>query len=588
MGKCEQQNSRGTAGPKFVSLGQDPEMIADFVVEADEHIETIEGHLLRLEKNTADAEAIHAAFRAFHTIKGLAGFLELASIQEVAHEVETVLDKARNGELTVGPAAIDVVLESADFLKRWVQVLGARLHGGSEPDPCAERGLLDRIRSLGSSCEDASGDPEGPVVVTVTDGLQTLAVAVDAPAEVVATPVVPHKEASSVKVDTAKLDHLVDTVGEMVIAQSLIQHDPEMASINRPRLVRNLSQLARITNEVQRTAMAMRMVPVGFLFHRMARMVRDLTRKTGKEADLEIAGEDTELDRNLVEELADPLMHMLRNAVDHGVELPAQRIERGKPPIARLRLKASHEAGNIVIEVSDDGNGLDRDRILARALRNGLPGETENLADADVFNLIFQPGFSTADQVTDVSGRGVGMDVVRRHVQKLRGRVEIHSSKGHGTTFLLKLPLTLAIVEGLIVGVGSERYIMPLFAVREMLRPTAETVFTVQDKGEMALVRDRLLPLVRLYRRFGVQPRNEDPCQSLLIVAESATQAFGILVDELIGKQEVVIKSLGALLQNTPGISGGAILGDGRVGLILDLDRVFQPNRGADHAVSGC
>ena len=218
--------------------------------------------------------------------------------------------------------------------------------------------------------------------------------------------------------------------------------------------------------------------------------MRDLTRKTGKQAELDIQGEDTELDRNLVEELADPLMHMLRNAVDHGVELPDRRIERGKNPVARLRLRASHEAGNIVVEVSDDGAGLDRGRILAKAVRNGLISDPEGMPDSEVFNLIFHPGFSTAEQVTDVSGRGVGMDVVRKQVQKLRGRVEIHSVAGQGTTFLLKLPLTLAIVDGLIIGVGSERYIMPLFAVREMLRPAPETIFTVQDKGEMAMVRD--------------------------------------------------------------------------------------------------
>jgi len=277
--------------------------------------------------------------------------------------------------------------------------------------------------------------------------------------------------------------------------------------------VRNLSHLARITNEVQKTAMAMRMVPIGQLFQRMARVVRDLTRKMGKQAELELIGEDTELDRNLVEELADPLMHMLRNSVDHGIESPEQRIAIGKPAVARLRLAAAHQSGNIVVEVSDDGAGLNRARILAKAVQNGVISSSETPSDSEVFNLIFQPGFSTAAQLTDVSGRGVGMDVVRRHVQKLRGRVEIKSVAGQGTTFYLKLPLTLAIVDGLIVGVGPERYIMPLFAVREMLRPAPEMIFTVQNKGEMALVRERLLPLVRLYEKFDVVPRSQSPTE---------------------------------------------------------------------------
>jgi len=595
QGQCEPAPETAKAALATMSLGQDPEMIADFVLESHDHIQSIEANVLRLEKNANDAEAIHAVFRAFHTIKGLAGFLDLDSVREVAHEVETILDLARNGELNIVSAVIDVVLESADYLKQWLAILEARLRDPAVPEPGENVALIARLRSIlnGNQAGDAPSDP-APAFEPVALDLAALADAMDfQPPEPVAnqpeaqgsaTPAESQStSARSVKVDTAKLDQLVDTVGEMVIAQSMIQHDPDLASINRPRLVRNLSQLARITNEVQKTAMAMRMVPIGNLFQRMARLVRDLTRKTGKEAELEIIGAETELDRNLVEELADPLMHMLRNAVDHGVELPAKRLERGKPPLSRLRLRASHESGSIVIEVSDDGNGLDREKILAKAVRSGIVSDGAHMSDSDVFNLIFAPGLSTADQVTDVSGRGVGMDVVRRQVQKLRGRIDIHSAKGRGTTFYLKLPLTLAIVEGLIVGVGCERYIMPLFSVREMLRPTPESVFTVQDRGEMALVRDRLLPLVRLYRKFGVKPRSEDPCQSLIIVAETSTQPFAIVVDELIGKQEVVLKSLGPLLQNTPGISGGAILGDGKIGLILDLDRIFQPRATNEH-----
>jgi two-component system chemotaxis sensor kinase CheA len=576
----------------IVPLGQDPEMISDFVLEAHEHLQSIEAHVLRLEKDASDQEAIHAIFRAFHTIKGLAGFLDLGAIRELSHEVETVLDKARENELQISGRLIDVVLESADYLKRALGSLEAGLHGGPPVDPGENGELLARVRGLLT----AAAEPvvEAAAMVEPSETLLHLASSVAAKPtervrEVVAQPgraAAPARQSDSrsVKVDTGKLDHLVDTVGEMVIAQSMIQHDPELGSINRPRLVRNLAQLARITNEVQKTAMSMRMVPVGQLFQRMSRLVRDLTRKTGKKAELELVGEDTELDRNLVEELADPLMHMLRNSVDHGVETPERRAERGKPPVARLRLRASHESGNIVVEVSDDGNGLDRTKILARAVKNGLVSDPDNISDSELFNLIFHPGFSTAEQVTDVSGRGVGMDVVRRQVQKLRGRVEIHSTTGQGTTFLLKLPLTLAIVDGLIIGVGAERYIMPLFAVREMLRPTAETLFTVQDKGEMALVRERLLPVVRLYRRFSVRPKTQEATESLLIVAESSTRPFAILVDELIGKQEVVIKSLGPMLHDVPGIAGGAILGDGRVGLILDLDRVFEPEPNHEHA----
>jgi two-component system chemotaxis sensor kinase CheA len=318
----------------------------------------------------------------------------------------------------------------------------------------------------------------------------------------------------------------------------------------------------------------MRMVPIGQLFRRTARLVRDLARKEEKQVDLETSGEETELDKTIAEELADPLLHMVRNALDHGIEKPEERRAAGKEPVARLRLAAYHRAGQIVVEVSDDGRGLNRQKFLRKALEKGLAGETTHLSDAEVFNLIFEPGFSTADQVTDVSGRGVGMDVVRRHVQKLRGRVEVQSTSGQGATFFLKLPLTLAIIEGLVVGVGRHRYIVPIFAVREMLRPGPDTIATVQGREEMALLRGRLLPVVRLHRVFGVQPRSEDPRQAVLIIAETSGRPFCVMVDEFIGKQELVIKSLGESLKNIRGIAGGAILGDGRVGLILDLDGI--------------
>ncbi|MEO8369922.1 MAG: chemotaxis protein CheA, partial [Candidatus Solibacter sp.] len=386
----------------------------------------------------------------------------------------------------------------------------------------------------------------------------------------------PRHETTVVKVDTAKLDYLVDMAGEMVIAESLVRHDQELAGLKNPLLHRKIAHLTRITSELQKTAMAMRLVPVGPLFRRMARLVRDLSRQFGKTVEMETQGDEIELDRTIVEELADPLMHMVRNALDHGLESPAERIAAGKRPNARLLLKANHQAGQVVIEITDDGRGLNRTRIIEKAISKGLIATAEGLSDSEIYNLIFQPGFSTAAQVTNVSGRGVGMDVVRRHIEKLRGRIEIRSAMGEGATFLLKLPLTLAIIDGLVVGVGEERYIVPLFAVREMFRPNAETIWTVQGRAEMALVRGSLLPVLRLYRLFHVKPKTEDPLKAVLVVAEVEGQRFCVLVDELIGKQEVVIKSLGETFKAVTGVAGGAILGDGRVGLILDLDRIYK------------
>jgi two-component system chemotaxis sensor kinase CheA len=355
----------------------------------------------------------------------------------------------------------------------------------------------------------------------------------------------------------------------------MIRHDPDMAGLHSSRLTRNLAQLTRITSDVQRVAMAMRMHPVSQLFQRMARLVRDLSKKSGKQVHLELNGEDTELDRNMVEELADPLMHMVRNAVDHGAEPPEDRIAAGKDGTARLELKAWHQGGFINIGISDDGRGLVREKILKKARERGLTAGGDGLSDQEVFSFIFEPGFSTAEKVTDVSGRGVGMDVARRQIVKLRGRIEIASTPGLGTTFTLKLPLTLAIIEGLVTGVGDQRYIIPIFAVKEMFRPAPESLSSVPDGGEMVLVRGSLLPILRLHSRFGLDPRSEDPAGGVLVVVESTQRNYCILVDELIGKQEVVIKSLGETFRNVPGIAGGSILGDGRVGLILDVEALF-------------
>jgi two-component system chemotaxis sensor kinase CheA len=307
----------------------------------------------------------------------------------------------------------------------------------------------------------------------------------------------------------------------------------------------------------------------------MARLVRDLGRKSGKQIAFETAGESVELDRNIVEELADPLMHMIRNAVDHGIETSQERTAAGKAAKARVGLRAFHRSGQIVIEVSDDGRGLQRRRILEKARQNGLLGSQAVLSDSETLNLIFQPGFSTAEKVSDLSGRGVGMDVVRRQIQRLRGSVDIRSEEGLGTTFELRLPLTLAIIDGLVVRVGEERYIIPLASVREMLRPAPEMVSTVENRAEVVTIRDRLLPVVRLYSRFAIQPRSTNPAEAVLVVAEVDGMAFALMVDELIGKQEVVIKGLGPTFQHVAAIAGGAILGDGHIGLILDLKGVF-------------
>jgi two-component system chemotaxis sensor kinase CheA len=566
------------------SLATDPELLMEFVVESREHLASVESQSLVLEQDPSNVEAINSVFRSFHTIKGLAGFLELGEIQEVSHDVESILDEARNARLTITPALIDLVLESADYLDRSVRLLEERLQGLTPSVVPNHKFLLDKLALF---MRHQESPPAANLAKSVATEDKSSHDATTAPAQATSVAASAAREAANggsrehavssvtVRVDAAKLDYLMDMVGEMVIAQSLLSHEPALASLQNQRLVRNLSQLSRATGEVQRTAMSMRMVPIHHVFQRIARLVRDLSRKTGKPVNLETSGEETEVDKSIAEEVADPLMHMVRNSLDHGIEDKADRKAAGKNPTACIRLAAYHQSGQVVVEVSDDGRGLDRLRILKKAQEKRLVDEGASLTDNEVFNLIFEPGFSTAEQVTDVSGRGVGMDVVRKHVQKLRGWIEIQSTPGKGASFLLRLPLTLAIIDGLVVGVGQYRYIVPIFAVKEMFRPAPEQVFTVESRDEAVLVRGRLLPIVRLHRLFCVEPKSQNPWEALFIVAESEGRRFCLMVDDLIGKQEVVIKGLGEYLKNIPGIAGGAILGDGRVGLILDMAGIF-------------
>jgi two-component system chemotaxis sensor kinase CheA len=573
--------------PTSSSLAEDEDLILEFITESREHLAAIEGQMLILEKDNTDAETLNAVFRAFHTIKGLAGFLEFAAIQALAHEVETLLDLARTSQLVVTPFVVDVVLESTDVVRHELVGIESKLAGRAPSASGVTDALLGRIRVAARGEVSAESNPLSMPDDLPTAGAELLENADNSaskvspsisrpPAVKQAGEIARVADSSSVRIDTGKLDLLMDMVGEMVIAQTLIGHSPALSEVKDARLLRDLSQLARITTDVQKITTGMRMVPIGTQFQKTARLIRDLSRRAGKQIVLETSGEDTELDKTIAEELSDPLLHMVRNSIDHGIETPEERVAAGKDPIAHIRIEAYHQSGQIVVAISDDGRGLNREKILAKAQQNGLIHSGSSLSDSEIFLLIFEPGFSTAEKITDISGRGVGMDVVRQHVHKLRGRIEIQSKAGQGTTFYLKLPLTLAIIEGLVVVVGTQRYVVPIFSVREMFRPTAEMLSTVQEAGEMAMVRNMLLPVVRLHRRFEMESGTTELTAGTLIVAESQGKQFCLFVDDVVGKQEVVIKSLGQSFKAIPGVAGCAILGDGRVGLILDIEGIFK------------
>ena len=585
-----------------VSLAEDKELILEFITESREHLGHIEAQMLLLEKDASASETLNAVFRAFHTIKGLAGFLEFAHIQSLAHEVETLLDLARNGKLIITSAIVDLVLEATDIVRRELSAIESSLAGEAPGPTSVTKDLLARLHAASHADADAQPDaiaplsptpqpaqppanpqPEatGPAPQPTPAAVATVLAAVAAAPAEPARAAQPAKagEAATLRIDTSKLDQLMDLVGEMVIAQTLIAHSPAIAAVTDARVQTDLTQLARITADVQHVVTGMRMIPIGTQFQKTARLIRDLSRRAGKQIVLETSGDETEIDKSIADELSDPLLHMVRNSVDHGIETTEERLATGKDPVARVRLGARHESGQIVISISDDGRGLNKEKILKRALQNGIIQPGAQLTENEIFLLIFEPGFSTAETITDISGRGVGMDVVKRHVQKLRGRIEVHSAPGKGTEFLLKLPLTLAIIEGLVTLVGEQRYIVPIFAVREMFRPTPEMLSTIQGKKEMVLVRGGLLPIIRLHERFDTPPRSANLTEGILIVAEAETRQFCLFVDELVGKQEVVIKGLGRTFKDVIGVAGCAILGDGRVGLILDMLALFRGAR---------
>ena len=585
----------------------DEELGQMFCAEAQDLLQDVEQGVLTLESNAQDQSTIDTVFRAFHTFKGNSSMLKLAVLQRLAHELESLLDQVRRGKMALTRESIDLILKGSDVIRQYVDEMSRQLGG-------VNRGRTIRLpvqRIIADVHALLAGKPSTPVTPAVAAS-PVVAPAVAAPAvakpavseavelptpepertlpavtaEMVSTEPAVAAPAGVVRVDTLKLDSLIDLVGELVVAQSQVVQSQELKGIANEHLARSLSQLRSITSDLQRTAMSLRMVPIRGTFRKMTRLVRDLAGDLGKEINLRLEGEETELDRTVVEELSDPLVHMIRNSADHGIELPGERAAAGKPAAGTITLKAFHQGGFIVVQIEDDGRGLNTGRILAKAVERGLVNPQESLEESQILDLIFMPGFSTAEQVTGLSGRGVGMDVVRRNIEKIRGKVEVESVPGKGTRFTTYVPLTLAIIEGLLVGVGDQRYIIPTLSVQESFRPLPGTVTTVQGRGELISVRGRLTPLLRLGRHLNTPSKADDPSRGIVVVVESGQDSRCLFVDELIGKQEVVIKSLGDVFRDQHAFAGAAILGDGRVGLILDVNALVKLKAPAGEAAA--
>ena len=382
----------------------------------------------------------------------------------------------------------------------------------------------------------------------------------------------------SIRVNIDKVDSLINMVGELVITQSMLSMMGQDFTMERVEHLKDgLDQLERHTRELQESVMLIRMVPISFAFNRFPRMVHDLSVKLGKKIELKMSGETTEVDKTVIEKIGDPLVHLVRNSLDHGIESPEERLEAGKPEVGNIELGAYHKGGSIVIEIKDDGCGLPKERILNKAIEQGIVDENHDLSERQIYELIFQPGFSTTNSVSDLSGRGVGMDVVRRNINDLSGTIEISSEEGVGSTFTIRLPLTLAILDGQIISAGSDTYIMPLVSIVESLQIQPEMINMVAGRGETVRLRDEYIPIIRLHEVFEIEgAKASDLCDGLLVIVEGEGRRCGLFVDDLVGQQQVVVKSLESNYQQVDGISGATILGDGSVALILDVPGIFR------------
>jgi len=557
------------SAPATLPEDADLALLGDFITESREYIENTESALLQLENDPDDAEAINTIFRAFHTIKGTSAFLGLDQITTFAHQAESLLSGVRDRGVAFTRAYADLALRATDMLGLLLQAVERASPGDPLAPPKGYDAVLGAIAAAVSAAE--SGETPAPPAPAIGPDAST---GDDRPPA-------SKRDArrgiadASVRVRTDRLDRLIDMMGELVIAQAMIAQDSAVKRGGGQDIARKVAHAGKIVRELQELSMSMRMVPLKATFQKMARLTRDAAHRSGKEVELVIEGEDTEIDRNMVDVIGDPLVHMVRNAVDHGIEPPHIRSDRGKPATGRLRLAAYHAGGSVVVEVSDDGKGLDRERIISKAIANGLIESDKGMSDSDVYNLIFAPGFSTNDTVTDLSGRGVGMDVVRRNIESIQGRIDIASEAGQGSRFTMRLPLTLAVTDGMSVRVGTERYIIPTIHIQLSFRPLPDALSTIAGRGEMVLLRDDLMPLVRIHRLFGIEGAIESPSEALLVVVTAAERRCALLVDELLGQQQVVAKPLGDGIGRIPGIAGAAILGDGRVGLILDVQEMI-------------
>lgn len=585
----------------FPAMEITDEMRLSFVQEGNELLQSAEQGLLAWGENPDDKESIGDIFRHIHSFKGNCGFFGFSSLEKLSHQMENILDRVKSGSQLAVENPADQLLASLDILQQGVNSIA---DGNSDHIEDLDRYLAD----LNTLVAPLLGDflvEEGVEEKAIADAVETQkkpvgeilvqqgtaspdqvdsalkkqqqkiekAKSETKPAARTKTPA----KRQDIRVELGKLDSLINLIGELVIAENMLIHNPDLKGLELENFNKAGQHMSKLVRELQEMAMTIRMIPVSGLFRRMIRLVHDISVKAGKKVDLKLIGEETEIDKTVIETITDPLVHLLRNSLDHGLEPPDERLAAGKDEKGTIRLSARHEEGEVWVTIEDDGRGLNKEKILAKAIEKGIiEGDGSDLTDKQIHNLIFAPGFSTAAQITDISGRGVGMDVVKKNLEKIKGKIDVSSTPGQGSKITLRIPLTLAIIDGMIVRVGTTTCIVPTLSILEAFRPNMEQITITPDGEELARVRENFFPIVRLHDILGKEPDSRELPDGILIVLEYQENRFCLFIDEILGQQQTVIKGLSDFIGNVPGVSGCTILGDGGVSLILDVGTLVE------------
>ncbi len=531
------------------------ELKISFLQEADQILDESERFFLNLEKQMDD-ESIEEIFRVAHNLKGSASAVGFTELGEFMHDLESFLIKIKKREVKVTPVTVTLLLSCNDRIRKWVAILSRDFDAKLDKD--------DLVQQMRSQSTDK-------YVAFDADHLLSMMDIADVALPLPAAEIIPQTIDETIRVALPRLEKLMNYVGELVILQTVLnQHKAEMKS---PLLQKTVSQLNKITKDIQDMSMSLRMLPLRQTFQKMHRIVRDTSQELGKEIHFTTTGDDTEIDKTVIEKLGDPLLHIIRNAVDHGIESPEEREKLGKPRQGKIYLKALQSSGKIIIEVGDDGRGLDPEFIRRKAIEKGLVSADAQMTDREAKNLIFMPGFSTKAAATDISGRGVGMDVVKTNIETiLRGEIIVESEPGMGTRLHISLPLTLAIIDGMVITMGADKYIIPMFQIHESVRLNRDIVHKPSGLGHLLSLRGEEIPLYKINHLLLAREGHSKAIElSMAIIVRHGGKSFAVAVDDIVGQQQVVIKSLGAEMRNMRGFAGGAILGDGKAALILDL-----------------